>query len=128
MTLLVAGLAVFFGVHLVPASPRVRARLVGGIGELPYKGAFSVIALAGLAMVVAGMIWVRCGCSAVARRLRCSTCARPGSAGRVRASRWRSRGIGSRLPSAWPRIQGWRRCTEGCLAWRFFPRSRFNRR
>jgi len=34
---------------------RVRARLVGGIGELPYKGAFSVIALAGLAMVVAGM-------------------------------------------------------------------------
>lgn len=55
MTLLVAGLAVFFGVHLVPASPRLRARLVGGIGEGPYKGAFSVVALAGLAMVVAGM-------------------------------------------------------------------------
>lgn len=55
MTLLVAGLVVFFGVHLVPASPRLRARLVGGIGEWPYKGAFSVVALAGLAMVVAGM-------------------------------------------------------------------------
>ena len=55
MTWLIIGLIVFFGIHLLPSCTRLRGRLIEGVGELPYKGAFSVIALAGLALIVTGM-------------------------------------------------------------------------
>ena len=55
MTWLIAGLALFFGVHLIPSRPTLRQKLVQAIGELPYKGAFALLSLAGLALIIAGM-------------------------------------------------------------------------
>lgn len=56
MTLLVSGLALFFLIHLVPMVPRLRSALVGYFGLWPYKGAFAMISLAGLALVVYGYV------------------------------------------------------------------------
>ncbi len=52
--MLVAGLIVFLGIHLLPALPGVRARLVGRWGEQRYRGLFSLIAFVGLALIIAG--------------------------------------------------------------------------
>lgn len=54
MTILIIGLAVFLGVHLLPAMPAVRAALVARWGEQRYKGVFSIASAAGLALIVAG--------------------------------------------------------------------------
>lgn len=54
MSLLVAGLALFLAVHLIPSVPRLRAALAGRLGETPYRGAFSAVALVSLAAVVWG--------------------------------------------------------------------------
>ncbi len=54
MILLVLGLIVFLGVHLVPTQPDLRRGLSGRIGEGAYKGLFSLIALAGLALIIFG--------------------------------------------------------------------------
>lgn len=54
MSLLILGWAVFFGVHLIPMRPALRARVVGRLGERAYKIAFSFIALAGLAAIIVG--------------------------------------------------------------------------
>ncbi len=53
MGLLVAGVVVFFGVHLIPASP-LRNQLHSKLGEGGYKGLFSLGALAGLVLIVMG--------------------------------------------------------------------------
>ena len=54
MVALVAGLALFLGVHLVPALAGVRAALVARWGERRFKGAFSLVSFVGLALIVAG--------------------------------------------------------------------------
>ena len=54
MGLLVPGLVLFLGVHLVPTSPPLRRSLVARMGERGYRGAFSAVAAAGLALTVAG--------------------------------------------------------------------------
>jgi uncharacterized membrane protein len=54
MLLLVLGLIIFFAIHLVPASPGLRNGLVERFGANAYKGAFSVISLVGLAVIVYG--------------------------------------------------------------------------
>ena len=54
MTLLVAGLALFIALHLVPGVAPLRAGLVAGMGERRYRGAFSALAFASLAMIVWG--------------------------------------------------------------------------
>lgn len=54
MSLLVLGLVLLIGVHLVPASRRLRAALVRQLGENGYKAAFSLASLAGLVLVVIG--------------------------------------------------------------------------
>jgi uncharacterized membrane protein len=54
MIVLVIGLAVFLGVHLVPTVPSLRAALSVRWGEQRYKGIFSLAAFAGLALIVAG--------------------------------------------------------------------------
>ncbi len=46
MTLLLAGLAGFFAVHVLPAIPGARAALAGRFGEKGYIGLFSVLSLA----------------------------------------------------------------------------------
>lgn len=54
MTLLLAGLILFLGVHLVPAVPPLRRFLAARFGEQRYKGLFSLAAATGLAVIVAG--------------------------------------------------------------------------
>jgi len=54
MLVLVLGLAVFLGVHLVPVVNGLKAGLVGRVGEGTYKVLFSIVAAAGLVLVVWG--------------------------------------------------------------------------
>lgn len=54
MLLLIIGLLVFIGVHIVPTTPDLRRALAGRFGEQAYKGAFSVVALIGFALIVYG--------------------------------------------------------------------------
>jgi uncharacterized membrane protein len=54
MTLLIAGIIVFLGVHLLPTLPKLRADLIGRLGETGYKLLFSGLSLAGLILLVVG--------------------------------------------------------------------------
>ncbi len=54
MNLLLAGLVVFLGIHLVPVFRSLRSQLIGTIGETPYKLVFTVISFAGLLMIIYG--------------------------------------------------------------------------
>jgi uncharacterized membrane protein len=53
MSLLVAGMVVFFGIHLLPMLG-LRPALERVIGEGPYKGMFALLALVGLIMIIWG--------------------------------------------------------------------------
>ncbi len=54
LLILVAGLAVFIGVHVFITRRDARGRLIAKIGGPAYKIAFSVLAVAGLALIVVG--------------------------------------------------------------------------
>jgi len=54
MELLLGGIALFFGAHLVPTNPDARARLVGMLGLIGYKIGFSIISLIGLYLMILG--------------------------------------------------------------------------
>lgn len=54
MGLLIIGLVLFIGVHLVPSSPGLRSRITGAIGLNGYKGAFSLVAAAGVVLICIG--------------------------------------------------------------------------
>lgn len=54
MTLLIVGIAVFLGVHLLPALPRLRERLLGRLGERGYRALFSLLSVAGFVLLVWG--------------------------------------------------------------------------
>ena len=53
MTTLLAGIVVFFGIHLFTSTP-LRSTVVGSIGDNAYKGLFSVISIIGLGLIVWG--------------------------------------------------------------------------
>ncbi len=55
MNWLILGLAVLIGVHLIPAVPSLRLRLVTRLGEGAYRGLFSLFALTGLVLIILGM-------------------------------------------------------------------------
>lgn len=54
MMVLVVGLILFLGVHLVPTSPELRDGLKERIGEVPYKVIFSLLSLIGFVVIVLG--------------------------------------------------------------------------
>ncbi len=54
MMLLVLGLIVFLGMHAFSMARSSRAVLISRIGEGPYKGLYSLVALGGLALIVVG--------------------------------------------------------------------------
>ena len=55
MTILLAGIVLFAAVHWFPAAmPGARKSIIGGIGELPYKGLFAIFSLGSLALIVKG--------------------------------------------------------------------------
>ena len=51
---LVIGLVVFFGIHLLPTSPELRSGMFERFGAGAYRMAFSIISLAGFALIVVG--------------------------------------------------------------------------
>jgi uncharacterized membrane protein len=54
MTLLIIGLALFMGVHLIPSMGNLRSYLAGKTGEEKYKGIIGLISLAGFALIIWG--------------------------------------------------------------------------
>lgn len=54
MTLLILGLVVFFATHVFTMAREPRAALVGRLGEGPYKGLYSLVALAGIVLIWIG--------------------------------------------------------------------------
>lgn len=55
MSVLILGLVLFLGTHSVHMlAPAWRKRAIAGIGVLPWKGLYSVAAIAGLALIVIG--------------------------------------------------------------------------
>jgi len=54
MIVLILGILIFIGVHLVPTSPQARKGLAGQLGEAQYKIAFSVASLIGFALIIWG--------------------------------------------------------------------------
>lgn len=55
MGVLILGLAVLIGIHLVPAAPSLRQWLVERLGEGTYKVIFALFALTGLGLIIVGM-------------------------------------------------------------------------
>jgi uncharacterized membrane protein len=51
--MMVAGLILFFGMHVIPHTP-LKPMLVGMVGANPYRGLFSLVSLAGLVLVGMG--------------------------------------------------------------------------
>lgn len=54
MTILILGLVLFFGIHLLPGFTTPRAALVARLGANRYRGVFSVISLLGLVLIIIG--------------------------------------------------------------------------
>ena len=54
MIILILGLLLFLGIHCVGFFPEWRQRRVNGMGLLPWKGLYSLIALAGFVLIVLG--------------------------------------------------------------------------
>jgi uncharacterized membrane protein len=54
MTLLIAGLMLFFVPHVLPMFPSQRAKVLSSRGEARYKGLFSVVSGVGLVLIVVG--------------------------------------------------------------------------
>ncbi len=54
MGILLLGLALFLGIHLVPALPRKRHKLIKMVGEKNYKLIYSITAFIGLILIIWG--------------------------------------------------------------------------
>jgi uncharacterized membrane protein len=54
MTLLVLGMLIFVGIHLVPTFASTRQSLIARFGAGPYKGGFAAISFIGLGLLIAG--------------------------------------------------------------------------
>lgn len=55
MNMLMAGLAIFILIHLVPSAPAIRSAMMTKFGDGPYKGLFSLLSLLGLVLIVLGL-------------------------------------------------------------------------
>lgn len=56
MLILITGIIILIGIHLLPSFPALRDKFVNRLGILPYKGIFSLIALTGLLFVIYGKV------------------------------------------------------------------------
>ena len=54
MITLALGLVLFLGIHLLPVAPSLRTAVAGRLGDKPYRGAFSLVSLVGLVLIVIG--------------------------------------------------------------------------
>jgi uncharacterized membrane protein len=53
MTLLIIGIIIFFGIHLLPSLP-LRTRLITKVGDKKYKIVFSLVSILGLGLIIYG--------------------------------------------------------------------------
>ncbi len=53
MNMLIAGMAIFYGMHLVPSLP-LKIQLQNTLGKLPYMGLFSLVSALGLGLMIVG--------------------------------------------------------------------------
>jgi len=51
LAIMILGLAVFLGVHVVPTLREQRAAVIARFGEQPYKGLFAVVSLLGIILI-----------------------------------------------------------------------------
>ena len=56
MFILIAGLAVFIGIHLLPSIVPLRQALIGKMGEQSYQGLFALVSAIGFGLIIYGMI------------------------------------------------------------------------
>ena len=54
MMLMIVGLVIFLGIHLLPTSPEIRNGLINRFGPGAYRAIFSLISLAGFVVIVLG--------------------------------------------------------------------------
>jgi uncharacterized membrane protein len=54
LLVMILGLVLFVGIHLLPAQRELRARAIASMGEGSYKIGFALVSLAGLALIVWG--------------------------------------------------------------------------
>lgn len=54
MTLLIIGIIVFLGVHLLPTYPELRERLIERLGQNGYRALFSLVSILGFVLIVWG--------------------------------------------------------------------------
>jgi len=54
VALLIGGLILLIGIHVAPSSARLRAALVGRLGENGYKILFSLVSVVGLVLTAIG--------------------------------------------------------------------------
>jgi uncharacterized membrane protein len=54
MMVLIVGLILFLGIHLLPTSPELRDGLKERIGAVPYRVIFSLLSIAGLIIIILG--------------------------------------------------------------------------
>lgn len=60
MTLLILGLILFLGTHSIRMlAPGWRERMIGSLGEIPWKGLYSLVALVGFILIVIGYGQIR---------------------------------------------------------------------
>jgi uncharacterized membrane protein len=52
---LIAGLVIFFGVHMFPTFRTAREKLIQRVGEKRYKAGFTLLAVAGFILIVIGV-------------------------------------------------------------------------
>ncbi|MCV6614340.1 MAG: NnrU family protein [Cellvibrionaceae bacterium] len=56
MDMLILGLALFLATHLLPSVPSLRNAIFNKLGPLPYKGLYTIITLAGLVLMIKGLM------------------------------------------------------------------------
>jgi uncharacterized membrane protein len=54
LLVMILGLVLFFGVHLITTQRQVRARFVAAMGEAVYKAVYGLVSLAGLVLIAWG--------------------------------------------------------------------------
>jgi uncharacterized membrane protein len=59
LVVMVLGLALFLGVHTVPAQRELRARLIAALGEGGYKAGYALVSLLGIALIAWGFAHYR---------------------------------------------------------------------
>ncbi|NKB76405.1 MAG: NnrU family protein [Gammaproteobacteria bacterium] len=55
MNILILGLVVFIGIHLIPCMTSLKAGFVSKMGANGYKGMFSIVSFIGLGLIIYGM-------------------------------------------------------------------------